>query len=275
MSAGMNAKSRDWETGSPKLLCRVEGGVAVVTLNDPDNRNPLGYDLRPLLRTLIDRIALDTRVRCLLLTGAGKAFCAGGNAKAMAMDEQPPLEERIRTIRFESEVIAVIHEMPKPSIAALPGPAAGAGFALALACDLRIAAESASMSTAFKRLGLPGDFGGSWLLTQLVGPARARELYFTSRRVSAAECERIGLVNRVVPDADLMEQAMAFARELAEGPPIAYRWMKDNLNRAQDGSLRRCLAEEAERQCWAAETEDFREGVRAFVERRPPRFQGR
>ena len=271
----MVAQGREWETGSPKLLCRVDDGVAVVTLNDPDHRNPLGYDLRPLLRALIDRIALDDAVRCLLLTGAGNAFCAGGNSKAMATDEQPPLEKRIRAIRWESEVVAVIHEMGKPSIAALPGPAAGAGFSLALACDLRIAAESASMVTAFKRLGLPGDFGGSWLLTQLVGPARARELYFTSRKVSAVECERIGLVNRVVPDAELMEQAMALARELAAGPPIAYRWMKDNLNRAQHASLRSCLAEEAERQCWAAETEDFREATRAFVERRPPRFHGR
>jgi enoyl-CoA hydratase/carnithine racemase len=271
----MPAAAVPWETGSEKLLCRVESAVAVVTLNDPDNRNPLGWDLRPLLRDLIERIARDAAVRCLLLTGAGQAFCAGGNAKAMASDEQPPLEERIRRIRRESEVVALIHEMPKPSIAALPGPAAGAGFALALACDLRIAAESASMLTAFKRLGLPGDFGGSWLLTQLVGPARARELYFTSRRLPAAECERIGLVNRIVPDAELMHEAMSLAKELTEGPPIAYRWMKDNLVRAQHADLRTCLAEEAERQCWAAETEDFREATRAFVEKRPPRFRGR
>jgi enoyl-CoA hydratase/carnithine racemase len=271
----MATSSRDWETGSSKLLCRVEEGVAVVTLNDPENRNPLVYDLRPIFRETIDRVARADEIRCLLLTGAGDAFCAGGNAKAMAKDEQPPLEDRIRGIRWESEVVAVIHEMAKPSIAALPGPAAGAGFSLALACDLRIAAESAFMLTAFKRLGLPGDFGGSWLLTQLVGPARARELYFTSRRVPAEECERLGLVNRVVPDAELANESMALARELAEGPPVAYRWMKDNLNRAQRADLRSCLAEEAERQCWAAETEDFREATRAFVERRSPEFKGR
>ena len=186
------------ETGSEKVLCWIEDGVAVVTLNDPENRNPLGYDTRPVLRETIDRIAHDDAVRCLLLTGAGDAFCAGGNAKAMATDEQPPLEARIRQIRFESEVVALIHEMAKPSIAALPGPAAGAGFSLALSCDLRIASDTAFMLTAFGRLGLPGDFGGTWLLTQLVGPSRARELYYTSRRVLAEECERIGLVNRVV-----------------------------------------------------------------------------
>jgi enoyl-CoA hydratase/carnithine racemase len=253
----------------------VEEGVAVVTLNDPENRNPISYDLRPLLRQTIDGIARDDEVRCLLLTGAGDAFCAGGSPKAMVQDEQPALEDRIRAIRWESEVVAVIHEMAKPSIAALPGPAAGAGFSLALACDLRIAAESAFMLTAFKRLGLPGDFGGSWLLTQLVGPARARELYFTSRRVQADECERLGLVNRVVPDEALQSEAMSLARELAQGPPVAFRWMKDNLNRALHESLRSCLAEEAERQCWAAETEDFREATRAFVERRSPEFKGR
>jgi enoyl-CoA hydratase/carnithine racemase len=141
-------------------------------------------------------------------------------------------------------------------------------------CDLRIASESAFMVTSFGRLGLPGDFGGTWLLTQLVGPARARELYFTSRRVPASECERIGLVNRVVPDEDLESESMALARQLASGPPVAYRWMKDNLNRALESDLRTCLREEAERQCWAAETADFREATKAFVEKRPPEFRG-
>ncbi|MBJ19803.1 MAG: enoyl-CoA hydratase [bacterium] len=263
------------ETGSEKVLCRIEEGVAVVTLNDPENRNPLGYDTRPVLRATIDRIARDDEVRCLLLTGAGDAFCAGGNAKAMATDEQPPLETRIRQIRFESEVVALIQEMAKPSIAALPGPAAGAGFSLALSCDLRIASESAFLLTAFGRLGLPGDFGGTWLLTQLVGPARARELYFTSRRVPAEECERLGLVNRVVPADALQREAMGLARQLAAGPPVAFRWMKDNLNRALHSDLRTCLREEAERQCWAAETEDFREATQAFVEKREPEFRGR
>jgi enoyl-CoA hydratase/carnithine racemase len=267
--------SREIETGSEKVLCRSEDGVAIVTLNDPENRNPLGYDTRPVLRETIERIAHDDEIRCLLLTGAGEAFCAGGNAKAMATDEQPPLEDRIRRIRYESEVVALIHEMPKPSIAALPGPAAGAGFSLALACDLRIASENAFMVTAFGKLGLPGDFGGTWLLTQLVGPARARELYFTSRRIDAVECERIGLVNRVVAADVLRDEAMTLARQLAAGPPIAFRWMKDNLNRALHSDLRSCLKEEAERQCWAAETEDFKEATQAFVARRKPQFRGR
>ena len=266
---------RELETGSPQLRFRIEAGVGVVTLDDPASRNALGAELRPVLRRTLDRVAEDDAIRCLLLTGAGEAFCSGGNAKAMATDEQPPLAERIRAIGWESEASAVIHEMPKPSIAALPGAAAGAGFSLALACDLRIAAERAFLVTSFARLGLPGDFGGSWLLTQLVGPARARELYYFSPRVSARDALAMGLVNRVVEDERLPEEALAWARELAEGPPVAYRMMKENLNRALVEDLRSCIAEEAKRQCWAGETQDFAEAARAFVEKRKPRFRGR
>jgi 2-(1,2-epoxy-1,2-dihydrophenyl)acetyl-CoA isomerase len=203
------------DTGSDKVLLRVEDGVAVVTLNDPENRNPMGADVRPALRRTLDRVATDRALRCLVLTGAGQAFSAGGNTKAMASGRQPGLAERIRQIKWESAASAVIHEMDKPSIAALPGPAAGAGFSLALACDLRIAAQSAFMTTSFLRIGLSGDYGGSWFLTRLVGPAKARELYYTSARVSADECLRLGLVNRVVPDAELQAEALALARELA------------------------------------------------------------
>ena len=170
---------------------------------------------------------------------------------------------------------AVIHEMPKPVIAALPGAAAGAGFSIALAADLRIAGESGFIAAAFAKLGLPGDFGGSWLLTRLVGPARAREIYFGSQRLDARRCLELGIFNRVVPDDELQEAARAWARELASGPPIALRWMKANLNRALTADLRACIAEEAERQCWAAETADFAEATRAFAEKRTPSFEGR
>ena len=216
-------------------------------------------------------------MRCLVLTGAGKAFSAGGNTKAMAAGRQPGLDERIRSIKWESAASAVIHEMDKPSIAALPGPAAGAGFSLALACDLRIAAQSAFMTTSFLRIGLSGDYGGTWLLTQLVGPAKARELYFTSARVSADECLRLGLVNRVVPDDQLAgRDAWPWRASSPRGPPIALRYMKENLNRAL--STPTCAAASTprgERQCELAETEDFREAARAFVERRKPVFKGR
>jgi enoyl-CoA hydratase/carnithine racemase len=267
---------RELPTGSDKLRLAVDDdGVAIVTLDDPENRNPIGGDVRPALRRAIDRVAADPGVRCLLLTGAGQAFSAGGNTKAMATARQPTLGERLRSIQWESAVSAVIFEMDKPSIAALPGAAAGAGFSLALACDLRIAAQSAFMTTSFIRIGLPGDYGGTWLLTQLVGPAKARELYYTSARVPADECLRLGLVNRVVPDDQLQAEALAWARELAAAAPIALRYMKENLNRALRADLRTCIEAEAERQCRAAETEDFREAARAFVERRKPVFKGR
>ncbi|MCA9509675.1 MAG: enoyl-CoA hydratase-related protein [Myxococcota bacterium] len=274
--AGADAPERDVDTGSAKLRLRIaEDGVATLTFDDPENRNPLGYDLRPVFRRAVDLVAADDAVRCLVLTGAGRAFCAGGNAKAMATQEQPPLEERIRAIRSESEAVAVLHEMPKPVVAALPGAAAGAGFAIALAADVRIAAESAFLVAAFAKLGLPGDFGGSWLLTQLVGPAKAREIYFGGERLDARACLALGLFNRVVPDAELQTAARAWARELAAGPPVALRMMKANLNRALHADLRTCIAEEAERQCWAAETDDFREATRAFAEKRAPVFRGR
>jgi enoyl-CoA hydratase/carnithine racemase len=165
--------------------------------------------------------------------------------------------------------------MAKPSVAALPGPAAGAGLSLALACDLRIAAESAFVTTSYARLGLSGDYGSSWFLTHLVGTARARELLFTGDRLSARECERIGLVNRVVPDADLEREALALATRIAAGPPIALRFMKDNLNRALQQDLAACLDLEAERMVLGAQTEDYLEAVRAFGEKRPPVFRGR
>jgi len=264
------------DTGSEKVRLQLDDGVAILTLHDPENRNPIGGEVRPALRRALDRVATDRAVRCLLLTGAGQAFSAGGNTKAMASgSRQPGLDERIRAIKWESAASLVIHEMDKPSIAALPGPAAGAGFSLALACDLRIAAQSAFLTTSFLRIGLSGDYGGTWFLTRLVGPARARELYFTSRRVPADECLQLGLFNRVVPDGELERESLALARELAAGPPLALRYMKQNLNRALEADLRTCLEVESERQCQLAETEDFREAARAFVERRKPAFKGR
>jgi enoyl-CoA hydratase/carnithine racemase len=193
----------------------------------------------------------------------------------MAQEGRPASpEERKRQLRWEHGIAAALHELEKPTLAALAGPAAGAGFALALACDLRIAAESAFVTAAYVRLGLSGDYGGSWFLTRLVGPARAREIYFTGDRLDARECERLGIVNRVVPDAELEREAFALARRIAAGPPIALRYMKENLNRALGESLRSCLDAEAERMVQSATTEDYAEAVRAFQEKRTPTFRG-
>jgi enoyl-CoA hydratase/carnithine racemase len=264
------------ETGTPALLCRLDARVAIVTLNRPEARNALTLEMKQALSTLLPALGADTRVGCVMLVGAGGAFCAGGDTKQMAREGKPSSpEDRKRQLRWEHGIPAALHELEKPTLAALAGAAAGAGFSLALACDLRIAAQSAFVTTSYVKLGLSGDYGGSWFLTRLVGPARAREIFFTGERLDARECERLGIVNRVVPDAELDAQALALAKQLAAGPPIALRYMKDNLNRALGESLRACLDAEAERMVQSATTEDYTEAVSAFQEKRAPRFRGR
>ena len=272
----MGESGRTVDTGSGQLLCRVEERVAVVTLNRPEARNALSMELKQALARTLPELGRDPEVGALLLTGAGGAFCAGGDTKGMAREGRPPSAlDRVRQLRWEHEIPWTLHHMEKPTLAALPGPAAGAGLALALACDLRLAAESAFVTTSYARLGLSGDYGSSWFLTQLVGTARARELFFTGDRVTARECERLGLVNRTVPDVELEKEAMELAKRIAAGPPIALRYMKDNLNRALHQDLGACLDLEAERMVQGAQTEDYLEAVRAFGEKRPPVFRGR
>jgi enoyl-CoA hydratase/carnithine racemase len=267
---------RSFETGSEQLRCRIDQRVAVLTLNRPEARNALTMEMKQALVRTLPELGRDPEVGCVLLTGAGGGFCAGGDTKGMQREGRPPsVEDRVRQLRWEHTIPAMLHRMDKPTIAALPGPAAGAGLSLALSCDLRIAAESAFVTTSYARLGLSGDYGGSWFLTQLVGTARARELFFTGDRLSARDCERLGLVNRVVPDAELDESAWELARRIAAGPPIALRFMKDNLNRALTQDLGACLDLEAERMVLGAQTEDYLEAVRAFGEKRPPVFRGR
>jgi enoyl-CoA hydratase/carnithine racemase len=264
------------QTGSAELLCRLDERVAVVTLNRPEAKNALTLEMKQALVALLPRLATDPAVGAVLLTGAGAAFCAGGDTKRMAREGAPLApEERKQQLRWEHGIPLALHRMPKPTLAALPGPAAGAGFSLALACDLRVMAESAFVTTAYVKLGLSGDYGASWFLTRLVGPARAREILFLGERLSSAECLALGLANRVVPDAALAAEALALAKRLAAGPPLALALMKDNLNRAVGESLEAILALEAERMVDGAGTEDYVEAVRAFEERRPPVFKGR
>ncbi len=264
------------ETGGDEILCRVEDRVGVVTLNRPEARNALTLDMKRTLVRLIPELGDDERVGCVLLTGAGRAFCAGGDTKMMARDGKPPSpEERQRQLQWEHGIPLAIHTLSKPVVVALPGAAAGAGFSLALSADLRIAAESAFVTTSYARLGLSGDYGGSWFLTQLVGTAKARELFYLAERVDARTCEALGIVNRVVPDAELAKEAFEWARRIAAGPPIALQYMKQNLNRALREDLPSCLEVEAERMVEGAGTDDYVEAVRAFQEKRAPVFKGR
>ena len=269
------------ETGSDQLLARIEDGVGVIALNRPEARNALSEALTPALRRTIARFAAADAVGAVVITGAGSAFCAGGDVKGMARsrgalggDAKPrAVDEAAADLRQRQRTLTgALVAMRKPTIAALPGPAAGAGLALALACDIRFAARSAFVSTGYARVGLTGDYGINWLLTRLVGTGRARELMFTAARVDAETCERYGLVNRVVDDDALMAEATGFARRLAAGPRGALSGIKDNLDRALDCDFLSALDGEAEVLVRAARTADHREAVSAFVEKRPPRF---
>ena len=269
-------------TGTEQLLCDVEDGVATITLNRPERRNALSNELTPALRQMLLTVEADASVRCVVITGAGRAFCSGGDVSGMGgntgTSSAPPssLEDSVRRLQHGQETLTLrLFDLAKPTIASLPGPAAGAGLSIALACDLRIAASSAFVTTAFANIGLSGDYGGSWLLTQLVGVARAKELYFTGRRVSADDALALGIVDEVVADDRLVERARILAQSIASGPPIAIRYMKQNLNRAVGADLRTCLAEEAEGMVRCTRTEDHREAVRAFMAKRKPVFTGR
>jgi enoyl-CoA hydratase/carnithine racemase len=265
------------DTGTTELLCSIRDGVAVVTLNRPHARNSLSDELTPALRRVVAQCAGDADIGALLITGAGAAFCAGGDVKGMG-GQQKPMSAEERTAQLvvrQRTLTGALVGLRKPTIAALPGPAAGAGLAIALACDLRIAAQSAFVSTAYAKIGLAGDYGVSWLLTRAVGSARARELMFLSEKIGAARCEAIGLVNKVVPDERLFEEAFQLARQLADGPRAGFALMKDNLDDALSLDFPSALDLEAERLVRSSLTDDHREAVRAFVEKRPPRFSGR
>ena len=266
------------DTGTSELLCEIRSRVALITLNRPEARNALSDRLTPALRRMIKQCGDDPKVGALLISGAGNAFCAGGDVKGMgnnAGKAEPALEERIADLQMKQRTLTgALVAVRKPTIAALSGPAAGAGLALALACDIRIAAESAIMATGYARIGLTGDYGIAWLLTRLAGTSRARELMFLSERIDARRCEALGLVNRVVPDAELREAAFALAKTLAEGPSIALASIKDNLDHAVTSNLLDSMDQEAENLIRATRTTDHKEAVRAFIEKRKPAFSG-
>ncbi len=267
------------DTGTTELLCSVRDGVAVITLNRPEARNAMSDKLTPALRTQIRERGEDADVGAILITGAGTAFCSGGDVKGMGgrgPRGQMTFEERLGDLRWrQAALTGALVALRKPTIAALPGAAAGAGLAIALACDIRIAAQSAFVSTGYAKVGLSGDYGIAWLLTRTIGSARARELMFTAERVDAERCERIGLVNRVVPDDKLRDEAFEFAKSLANGPRVALRNMKDNLDDALHIDYPTALHREAERLVQASRTADHKEAVQAFVEKRKPVFVGK
>ena len=264
------------DTGTEQLLAEVRDGVALITLNRPAARNALGDTITPALRRQIRDRGADPDVRALLITGAGDAFCAGGDVKAMGQRRAgSPLtrDEKISQLKERQRTLTgALTGLRKPTVAALPGPAAGAGLAIALACDLRIASANAFVTTGYARVGLAGDYGIAALLTRLVGTAKARELMFTAARVDAETCARLGLVNKVVPADELRAAAWDLAKSLANGPARALQLMKDNLDDALTMPFLAALDNEAARLIDSAADPDHREAVSAFAERREPSF---
>ena len=271
------------DTGTDDLLATIEDGVAVLTMNRPERRNAMSGDMNQALGRVLADVEVDDAVGCVVLTGAGGAFCAGGDVKGMASGGDggagaptTTFDARVHRQRLNQRAISQrLYEMPKPTIAALPGAAAGAGMSLALACDLRYAVPGAVLTTAFAKVGFAGDYGGTWFLTRLVGSGKARELYFFSDKLSAEDAERLGIVNAIFPAESFETDVMAKASQLAAGPRVAYRYMKENLNRAVHGELGECLDMEAAHHNRTGQTEDHREAAKAFVEKRPPTFVGR
>ena len=262
-------------TTSDIILVDISENIATVTLNRPEKLNALSGEMMEGLVPVIEGLAEEKAVRCVVVTGAGRGFCAGGDIAGMASGETLPNENPVARLRRLEETSRLLHEMPKPTIAMVNGPAAGAGLSIALACDIRIAGESARFGTAFVRIGFSGDYGGTWMLQRLVGPAKARELYFTGDLIDAREAERIGMVNRVVPDDELGRETRALAERIAKGPPIALARMKQNMNLGLASDFSTLLDAEAEGMIMTGTTEDHREAAKAFLEKRPATFHGR
>lgn len=269
-----------------QFLFELRDGVAWLTLNRPDSMNAMAPDMMRDFEEALRRCAGDDEVRAVVLTGAGdRAFCAGGDVKAMASrgdgggrgdGSQPTLDGRIEALlRGMNATSLVLHTMPKPTVAAINGYAMGAGLSLALACDLRTMADSAQLGTAFAGVALAGDYGGTWFMTRLVGAGKARELYFLNDRVPADRALELGLVNWVFPKAELSDRTHEIAARLASGPTKTLGMMKTSLVVAEHASLEESLRTEAKHQIVSGTTEDHREAAKAFVEKRKPNFVGR
>lgn len=264
---------------SPLVQVRRDGAVSTLILNRPDSLNALNVPLVAALRRALDDVANDASVGAVVLTGAGRGFCSGGDlregAAARPTETQGrEFEQWADNLRSAMECSRILHQMPKPTIAMMRGPAAGAGLSLATACDLRIVADDATFTTAFVKVGFPGDFGITWFLTRLVGTAKARELMYLSEKIDAQEALRIGLVNRVLPSDQLEAATMQIACRIGSGPRVANRYIKRNLDAAETCGLTEALDMEAHHLTLTRTTDDHKEAVRAFHERRPPVFKG-
>jgi 2-(1,2-epoxy-1,2-dihydrophenyl)acetyl-CoA isomerase len=263
--------------------------VLTLALVRPEVKNALDTAAQALLLRRVQDAARHPGVKVVVLTGEGAAFCTGADVRSMGAPDPGDAiaaefgrseawmaaEARIDRLKQLGRAAQLLHDMGKPTIAKLRGPAAGLGFCLALACDFRLAADNAFLVSSFSKIGTSGDYGGSWFLARLVGESRAKEIYMLSERIGAAQALALGLVNQVHPDAELDAATEAFARRLAEGPTLAWRGIKDNIHAAATQTLDACLELEARNMIRCRLSDDCQEALTAFGQKREPRFQGR
>jgi len=256
------------------ILTEVHDRVATLTFHRPEKLNAVNPELLEESIAVLKQWGADPEVGAILVTGAGKAFCAGGDLAAIEKRAGLTLEQSIDWLRRVQELSWLLYSLPKVTIAAVNGYAMGAGLGIALACDLRIASSEARFGTAYAKVGFGGDFGTTWLLTHYAGGPKAKELLFLAEPFDAAEAHRLGLVNRVVAPEQLEEEARQIAERIAHGPLTSFRYMKANVNLAAAADFRTLLDREAETHSRCGLTQDHREGVRAFLEKRAPKFTG-
>jgi len=260
------------------LKQELKDGLLILTMDRADRNNALNGEMLSDLVEATATAANNDEVRAVLLKGAGNYFCVGGDVKAMndGQGRELSLGERMHSLRDRMNVSRYLHEMPKPTIAVIQGAAAGAGLSMALACDFRICADNAKITTAFANVGLSGDFGGTYFLSKILGSAKARELYLLSPKLSGKEAHEMGLMTRSVSAETVQAEGLQFAKDLANGPTLILGKIKQNLNLAEDGgSLGDCLDQEARNHTLSTLTEDHKEAAMAFIEKRRPIFVGK
>jgi 2-(1,2-epoxy-1,2-dihydrophenyl)acetyl-CoA isomerase len=255
------------------LNVTVSGKVATLTMNRPEKLNALSGEMMTTGIETLRELGKDPAIGAVVLTGTGRAFCAGGDVSGFG-GEKPPLEQSVDGLRASQELAWLLYTIPKLTIAAVNGHAMGAGLGIACSCDLRIASSKAKFGTAYAKVGFGGDFGTTWQLTRLVGQAKAKEMFILGDIIDADEARRIGLVNRVVAADDLATEVHAIAERVANGPLVSFRYMKENVNLAMTQDFRSILDREAFTHIRCGETDDHKEGVAAFMEKREPNFRG-
>jgi 2-(1,2-epoxy-1,2-dihydrophenyl)acetyl-CoA isomerase len=261
---------------APVILEAKQDGIATLVLNRPDRLNALNTELAIALNDALGRLATDESVGVVVITGAGRAFCAGGDLGALGKSRQAgTIAEVEPLLRAGMQMVVRMRTMPQPVIAAVNGAAAGAGLNVALAADIRIAAQEATFGQTFSKIGLFPDYGGTYFLPQLVGPAKAAELFYTGDIIDSRTALAIGLVNQIVPGAQLQAEVKALAHKIANGPALAIRAVKRKLFASGEKELMEALENEVREQMRCFISEDCSEGIRAFFEKRPPKFQGK